>query len=303
MKDVLNKKSICITGANGFIAKSFIHYFKDKYQFILISQERQNFSNSYSWNDLVYSPKILDCVDIVLNLAGANIGDKHWNNLRKKEIITSRIQSTQILVNALNTINHNAKLINASAVGIYPCDNVIYDETSPLNFKYFNSFSEEITKSWELEALKYKGNLAITRFGVVLSAFGGALQKILMPFKFGVGVGIGDGDWPFSWISLVDLLHALEQIMLNDNLNGVFNLVSPDLICYHDLIQKISDIFNPKLRFNLPKWIIKIMFGQMGQELLLQGQRVKPARLSGIEFDFKYGNINDCISAINKKEF
>ncbi len=291
---------IAITGASGFIAKEFQRYYKEKYDFIRISRVSNHVYNTYSWDEIAKTPQLLANVCCVINLAGVNIGAKRWSKARKKELLNSRVITTENLVLLLNSLPYQPALLCASAVGIYP-SNEECDEDSLIDYNHYANFSEEITKKWEKAARAYKGRVVNMRFGVVLSSNGGALSKILFPFKLGIGCGISSGDWYFSWISSNDLVRAIDYLIERYDIVGIVNLVAPQLIKYKELIAAISNVYHIKLQFNLPKLVIHYMFGQMGDELLLNGQSVAPKRLLEQKFAFLYPTIIECIEAIHKK--
>ncbi|MDQ5920650.1 MAG: uncharacterized protein QG673_706 [Pseudomonadota bacterium] len=293
------QSKIIITGASGFIATELRKYFNDRYSLILVSREANHSRDTYSWNDIENSPQLLADAKCIINLSGANIGDKRWTNKQKQLIIDSRINTTAILIKALNTLRVKPDLLCASAVGIYPIHG-IYDEYSNIDYNHYDSFSQKVTKLWENMANTYTGRVVNMRFGVVLSGHGGALGKILLPFRIGVGSGISKGNWLFSWISIIDLCRAIDYLIEQPQINGPVNLVAPQCITYKNLIDTISSVYSKKCWFNLPGWLIKVIFGQMGAELLLSGQHVIPKLLIQHGFKFIHADINNCISDIHE---
>ena len=290
------KPVIAITGASGFIAKEIIHRYSDEFEFILISQKSN--TNVYSFDNIKANPILLSKASAVIHLSGANIGAKRWSDKRKQALLDSRINTTRILVSALNQLPKKPDLLCASAVGIYPQDGLIYDEYASLDYNNYANFSEEITKKWEAVSLGYEGRVVNMRFGVVLSSHGGALDKILLPFKLGFGTGISDGAWPFCYISITDLCHAIRFLIDKRDIAGAINLVSPEIISYKDLIDTICSVYKKRCWFNLPSGVVKLLFGQMGQELLLSGQKVFPQKLHENDFKFTYPSIKSCLQDI-----
>ena len=212
-------KTIAITGSSGFVGTYLINMLKIKnYKIIRIQR-----------NDLVNIDKLITIIDnsnIVINLAGANIISR-WSEKYKKTLYNSRINTTKNIVQAINKSKNKIELfISTSAIGIYKNDNK-YNET---NIKYDNTFLAKLCKNWEEEALKIKDNnirKVIFRFGIVLGLNGGALNKMLLPFKLGLGGCIGNGSQKFSFIHIKDLLNAYDFIINNKNLEGSFNLTAP----------------------------------------------------------------------------
>jgi len=292
----MKKPIIAITGATGFIARQFKLYYSDRFEFILISHKSTQ--GAYSFDDIKSNPMLLSKAVAVIHLSGANIGDKRWSEKRKQEILDSRIITTELLVAILNQLPNKPDLLCASAIGIYPEDNQVYSEYTKLDYSHYANFSEEITKKWESATFGYSGRVVNMRFGVVLSWHGGALDKILLPFKLGMGSGISDGSWPFCYISITDLCNAIGFLIDKRDITGAINLVSPEIISYKDLINTISRVYNKRCWFNLPKFVIKLLFGQMGRELLLSGQKVVPMKLQEHNFKFAYFNIESCLKDI-----
>lgn len=291
--------AILISGANGFIARNFRHKFKDKYNFICISHKACQGNLTYA--QLENKPELIKQADIVLNLAGANIGAGRWNDVRKNELLNSRLNTTQKLVDLFNQYNPAAHFISASAAGIYE-PTINSDENIEIDYNSYSNFSQEITRKWEQTALQYQGNLTITRFGVVLSGNGGAFPQMLRPFLFYTGGHLGNGKQYFPWIALPDLLNALDQI-INRKLTGIYNLVAPTMVTNSALSLQISRIWNKPNWLHLPESLIRIIFGQMGQELFLNSIQVYPSKLTGQGFNYGYSKIENCLMAIRNKLF
>lgn len=291
-------KTILIVGANGFIARQFKQQFMHKYNFINLSHHPQ-FSH-LTLEQLELQPELLKTIDYVINLAGANISDKRWSSSRKECLIQSRIDTTRRLVALLNQYQPQTYLLSASAVGIYQADQE-NTEFSFIDYEYYGNFSQELTKQWELEVQKYTGPYLIARFGVVLSATGGAFSKMLEPFLKYVGGQLGTGQQYFPWITLPDLLNILEIKLLAQS-RGVYNLVAPQLITNQELCKQIARLWQRPNWLRLPAWVIKLIFGQMGQELFLNSLIVKPQKLIDENYVFLYPEISSCLQAIKSKQ-
>lgn len=291
-------KTILITGSNGFIASNFVNTFKDKYNFVLLSHKK--IPSNITIEELYSNNNLLNSIDLVLNLAGANIGDKRWTSKRKKELLESRIITTEKLVNIFNKLDKKPHLISASAVGIYT-ENVDNDESSIIDYQNHENFSQEITKKWELAAQQYRGPLTITRFGVVLSKNGGAFPKMLKPFLLYTGSILSNGLQYMPWIAMLDLLNALDYIISNQY-TGIYNLIAPEIINNFQLSNAIAKTWNKPIIGKMPNFIIKMLFGQMGKELFLNSIKVSSNRLKQENFIFKYPNISDALIAIKNQD-
>lgn len=292
-------KNILITGSNGYIATAFIKQFPDKYNFILLSHNRT--AGHITWDELSNNQDLIQSIDVVLNLAGCNIGDKRWSEKRKEEILSSRIETTQKIVNLFNARDDKPHLISASAIGIYN-SNQINDEETKIDYSHYANFSEEITKRWESEANQYLGSRTITRFGVVFGSNGGAFPKMLKPFTLGMGGILGEGSQYMPWVTLFDLLNALDFLIAHEK-QGVYNIVAPDMKNNTELTKLIAKTWHKTSFMTMPSFLIKILFGQMGEELFLSSIRVSPQRLINDKFTFCYPNLESALIAIKNKTF
>ena len=254
---------VAIVGGRGFIGSNLAKNFKNP---III--------------DKGDSLEPIKKVDVIINLAGATIL-KRWSEEYKKELYNSRIETTKKIVSLMN---ENQYLISTSAIGIYE-DGCICDEDSSLA----DNFLANLAKDWEKEALKHK-NTAILRLGVVLGKNGGAIQKMLLPFKLGLGGTIGRGCAYMSFIDLRDLIRIYE-FLINNRLTGIFNATSPIFTTNCEFSKTLAKALNRPLPFIIPPFILKLLYGE-GASILLSSQRVYPKRLLEVGFKFEYENIN-----------
>jgi len=282
-------KKITISGASGFVGTELINYFESKsYQVVAI--KRADLSDE---ERLI---EILDGSEVVINLSGANIIHR-WSESYKKLLYSSRIDSTKALIEAMESCNNRPKLfISTSAVGIYKNDK-IYDElTTELN----DDFLANLCKEWEAEALKADDlsiRTAIFRFGIVLGSEGGALAKMLTPFRLGVGGTIGDGSQAFSFIHIDDLLSAYEYMIKSDSLDGIFNLTSPNPTTNYALTKALGKSLKRPTILPLPEFVVNLIFGE-GAKVLTDGQSALPKRLLDSGFEFRYESIEETINSL-----
>lgn len=268
---------IAISGASGFIGKRLSKKFNEL-GFIVVSLSRSDFEKDI---DLLMH-KLSD-TDIVINLAGANIA-KRWTKAYKQVIYESRIQSTQMLVNAINKMEVKPKLLlSASAIGIYDALNQ-HDENST---KFADNFLSVICRDWEKEAFKAVTPTVILRFSVVLDRNEGAFPKMFLPFKFGLGGKIGSGKQWFSWIYIDDLVNAVIHIIKNDSRNLIYNIVSPESITNIGFTEILSKKIRKPALFSVPSFVFKILYGE-GAVIMLEGQNVVPKKLLDEGFMFEY---------------
>lgn len=282
-------KQIAITGASGFVGTSLTKHFEALGYEITKIQRSQ-------LKDIETLSHIVGSSDIVINLAGANIINR-WSEEYKKLLYSSRLDTTSALIQAFEKANNKPKLfISTSAVGIYSNSK----EQSEENFEYGDDFLSKLCRDWESEAFKAKDleiRTAVFRFGIVLGKGGGALEKMLTPFKLGVGGTIGDGQQAFSFIHLKDLLRAYDFIIENDSFDGVFNLTAPEPTTNYGLTKALGKTLHRPTILPVPEFVLNLIFSE-GAKVLTDGQRVVPSKLQNSGFEFHYKDIQSTIDDI-----
>lgn len=247
-------------------------------------------------------PESLQKAEIIVNLAGTGIAEQRWNEQRKREIINSRIQVTQKIVELLIALGQEApSLFNASAVGIYGLQQAMthglplkLDENTPIDWNTAPDFLSHVGREWEKAthpAMDKEIRVVNLRFGVVLAKQGGALPKIVQPFYFFLGGDIGTGQQAFSWVAIDDVIRAIDFLLENREIAGPVNIVAPGCITQHELAKTIGDVVHKPSVVRTPAFILKLFFGEMARELLLEGQHAYPKRLTDSGFNFSFPNI------------
>ncbi|BAK72491.1 TIGR01777 family oxidoreductase [Arcobacter sp. L] len=277
-------KTIAITGASGFVGSSLTKFFSNLgYKITPLSREILNNKSNLE--------EVLNSSDIVINLAGANIINR-WSESYKRLLYSSRIDTTSKIVNAINHIQNKPKLlISTSAVGIYD-NKTIYDE----NGNFANDFLSNLCQDWEKKALEAKNEItkvSIFRFGIVLGRDGGALQKMLTPFKLGLGGTIGNGNQAFSFIHISDLLNAYKFVIENSHEN-IFNLTAPKPTTNKGLTLALGKTLKRPTILPVPEFVLKLIFSE-GARVLTDGQSVIPKKLLDLGFEFKFRTIEETI--------
>ncbi|MGE4463214.1 MAG: TIGR01777 family oxidoreductase [Arcobacter sp.] len=277
-------KTIAITGASGFVGSSLTKFFSNLgYKITPLSREILNNKNNLE--------EVLNSSDIVINLAGANIINR-WSESYKRLLYSSRIDTTSKIVNAINHIQNKPKLlISTSAVGIYD-NKTIYDE----NGNFANDFLSNLCQDWEKKALEAKNEItkvSIFRFGIVLGRDGGALQKMLTPFKLGLGGTIGNGNQAFSFIHISDLLNAYKFVIEN-SYEDIFNLTAPKPTTNKGLTLALGKTLKRPTILPVPEFVLKLIFSE-GARVLTDGQSVIPKKLLDLGFEFKFRTIEETI--------
>ena len=265
---------VAFTGVNGFVGSHLKEKFND---YVVITRDNNE-------DEILQK---LHGVSVVINLAGAPI-IKKWNKEYKKILVSSRIETTKKLVNAINKsdVKH---FISTSAIGAYP-DNAAFDESF---HGYGDDFLASLTQMWEDEAKRCTKPTTIIRFGVILGKDGGALSQMLTPFKIGVGGIIGDGKMMMSWIDIEDLVRLYEYV-IDKSLIGVFNATSPHPITNYEFTKSLGKEFSRPTIFPLPEFVLKLIFGE-GSTVLTGSKEVYPKALLDAKFQFKYPTIKDSL--------
>ncbi|MBN9394705.1 MAG: TIGR01777 family oxidoreductase [Candidatus Melainabacteria bacterium] len=283
---------IAIAGATGLVGKELTKYLTSKGH--EVSAIRREGSPEAPYPQV--TPDYLEQFDALINLAGENIAAGRWTDEQKKKILDSRVNTTRALVTALNqTKNKPTVFINTSAIGIYGNRgaDLINEESSA-----GKGFLADVCRAWEAEANKaQRQNLrvAIARFGVVLDPKGGALNKMLLPFKMGAGGILGDGRQYMSWIGMHDLVRAIEYILETDSLIGPINMTAPNPATNQDFTSALGHVLHRPTIFPAPAFVLNIVLGQMAQEMLLEGSRVMPDQLTSKGFKFDYPNLENAL--------
>ncbi len=241
----------------------------------------------------------LENFDAVVHLAGDNVASESWSAEKKRKIKESRTVGTRVLVDALKQLKNPPKhFISASAVGFYgDGKDEILDERSAKGA----GFLPEVCDQWEIEAKKaesFGARVVCMRIGVVLAKDGGALEKMLTPFRFGVGGTIGSGKQWMSWIAIDDIISIVHFFLDNKNLHGAFNLTAPNPATNAKFTKTLGTILNRPTVLPLPAFAVKLMFGEMGETLLLQGARILPKRLLDAGYKFQFTDLKSAMKHV-----
>jgi hypothetical protein len=241
----------------------------------------------------------LEGFDIIIHLAGANVGE-YWSPAYKKEISESRVLSTRLLCESISKLAAKPKLlISASAIGYYgnhPPEKEL-DETGPSG----EGFLAEVCRQWEAEtkAASQAGVRVICmRLGVVLSKAGGALNKMWLPFQLGIGGVLGNGQQMMSWVALDEIPFVIDHLIKSDKMTGAVNVVSPQAVSNARFTKILGQLMHRPAFLPVPAFMIRLLFGEMGQNLLLEGAQVIPRRLQESGYQFRYADLKDTLKKI-----
>jgi uncharacterized protein (TIGR01777 family) len=240
--------------------------------------------------------------DAVVNLAGASIADGRWSTQRKELLRSSRIDTTRALVNALAKMNARPSvLVSASAIGYYGNRG---DETLTEQSKPGTDFLAGLAQEWEAEALKAEAvgvRVVLARFGIILARGGGALPKMMVPFKFGAGGKLSSGQQWMSWVTLEDVVGILRFAIENAPLRGAINIVSPQPLQNAEFTYLLAKAMHRPALFPAPAFALRLALGEMADALLLSSQRVAPRKLETLGYRFLHGELPSALAAVLAK--
>ena len=285
---------IIISGASGMIGTALTRFLTGGCHEVRALVRRQAKGSDIFWNPDKgeIDPNSLENADVVIHLAGENIGAGRWTPGRKKRIRESRIAGTKFLAETLASLKNPPKVfITSSAIGFYDDrEDEILTEDSPAG----KGFLTEVCQAWEeaSEPAKKAGIRVVhLRTGIVLSANGGALPKMVLPTLMGAGGVIGTGRQWMSWITLEDLVGIFNYAIHSPALSGPVNATAPGSVTNRDFTKILGKVLKRPTFFPLPGFMVKLLFGEMGEALLLEGQRVTPACLTRESFEFLYPDL------------
>src|SRR5216684_1451384 len=240
--------------------------------------------------------------DAVVNLAGASIAGGRWTTERKALLRTSRIDTTRALVNALAKLNARPSvLLSASAIGYYGNrgDEMLTEESKP-----GADFLAGLAQEWEAEALKAEAlgiRVVLARFGIILAREGGALPKMMLPFKFGAGGKLGSGQQWMSWVTLEDVVGILRLAIENASLRGAVNVVSPQPLQNAEFTYVLAKAMHRPTLFPAPAFALRLALGEMADALLLSSQRVLRRVLEKLGYRFLHADLTSALAAVLAK--
>ena len=292
---------VLITGASGLIGTALQRSFTGKgYDMLLAGRGEPKKPNEIQWsvedgfreNDLGR----LEGLDAVVHLAGEGIAGLRWTEEKKKAIRESRVRGTYNIVNTMAELKQKPNVfIAGSAMGFYGDrgDEVVTESSKP-----GDNFLADVAKEWESESRRAEDSgirTVLLRTAIVLSKDGGALATMLTPFKFGVGGVVGSGEQWMSWISLDDVVGIINYAIENENLRGAVNVSSPNPVTNAEFTKTLGEVLYRPTFLPLPEFAVNLMFGEMGDTLLLNSTRVEPKRLRDAGYEFKFPDLKSAI--------
>lgn len=302
---------LLVAGASGFIGRALVDALQHEHHITVIGRDKAHLKQVFSETVATYDWQQLKTLqgrdfDAIINLSGHNIAASRWNESVKHTIIESRVQTNKQLVNWLLEQQAKPHFYCANAIGIYGMqengDLAAFDENSPIDYQHPRDFLAEVGILWEQSlqpAIDAGIPVTITRFGVVLKKNEGMLKKLAPSFYFAAGAIVGDGQQVISWVHIDDVIAGYRFLLQHPELTGSFNLCAPHPVTQKEFAQTLAKTLHRPLFLTIPAFAIKLLFGEMGESLLLKGQRVLPTRLQASGFQFGYTNL----AAALAKEF
>ena len=292
--------NILITGASGMIGSALVEHLS-KSGFAVHQLSRHSSDAPFSFDAAAGRVHMDPSIPLlaVINLAGPSIADKRWSEGRKREILDSRQRLTHALATALaESDNKPRSFLSASAIGFYgQTGEFSVDENSPVG----RDFLAEVALAWEeaTAPAEVAGiNTIHLRFGIVLSPRGGVLKKLLLPFKLGLGGRVGSGLQGMSWISIADVMQIIHNLISNNPESGPINLVAQQPISNLDFSEYLGQSLHRPHFMPLPGFMVKLLFGEMGEALLLGSSRVTSHKLADLGIQLEYPTLPSALTAL-----
>ncbi|MEB3883754.1 TIGR01777 family oxidoreductase [Lyngbya sp. CCY1209] len=302
---------VAITGATGFVGSRLVESLHSRgYQIVVLTRNPERGRRVFPASDFPqveivgYTPTesgdwqgaIAGCEGVV-NLAGAPLADERWTPERKRVLFESRVTQTQKLVEAINSADPKPRvLVSTSAIGYYgTSETATFDESSAAG----DDFLADLCQEWEAAAQGVKDTgtrLAILRFGIVLG-MGGALGKMLPPFKLFAGGPLGSGRQWFSWIHRDDLTDLIRFSLENESVEGVLNATAPNPVRMNELCHQLGEILHRPSWLPVPSFALEALLGDAAQ-VVLEGQQVIPDRTGSYNFEYQYPTVKQALEEI-----
>lgn len=290
---------ILLTGSTGFVGRNLLISLREKHAVFTLKHSAGNCrKDTWDYKTLAIDSSALEKCDAVIHLSGANITGGLWTRKYKEELRNSRVQSTKLLISTMaKSSSRPSVFICASAIGYYgDGGELVLTEDSPRG----DGFLSDVALEWE-EAASAAQRLGIrvisARFGIVIHPTGGALKKMLPMFNLGLGGALGDGSQYWSWISMTDVVRAFNFCLDHDAINGCANFTAPEAVQQQVFADALSAKLGRRNRLKAPAWLIKMLLGEMAQEIFLNSTRVHPKKLIGWGFKFKHPHFSDALDA------
>jgi uncharacterized protein (TIGR01777 family) len=300
---------VLITGGTGFVGSFIVKKLIEKnHDVLLLTRNTENaikkFGESVTAIEWKNYYEVLDLslygkIDSVINLMGENIGNKRWSNEQKKEIYNSRVDATDTIIKSLKKSNIRVEsFISTSASGYYGSNNKTHDESSSAGEDYLS----KVCQGWEEVVTVNKDEydrFVILRVGMVLGK-GGAMDKMLLPFKLGVGGKLGSGEQHISWIHVEDLVNMYIQVLEDKTAQGIYNAVATYSVTNSEFTKTLGKTLRKPTKFTVPKFVLNIALGEMSA-VVLGNTKVIPKKFKAENFHYLYPTLELALKDVVSK--
>jgi uncharacterized protein (TIGR01777 family) len=294
---------ILVTGASGLVGSALVPALEENgHEVLRVSRSAPQTALDVQWDPFegfaASEAEKLKNLDAVVHLAGESIAE-YWSEEKKASLRESRVKGTETLVNALKSLESPPKIfVSASAVGYYGSrgEEEVTEDSGP-----GEGFLSDLCVDWEAESMKaeeFGARVVIPRIGIVLARDGGALAKMITPFSYGLGGTVGGGDQWMSWIALPDLVKLIQFLINNNRMQGPLNAATPNPVRNKEFTSTLGKVLNRPTFIPVPGFGVKLLFGEMGERLLLEGVKVRPARLVEAGFKFDYPDLEAAMKKV-----
>lgn len=290
---------VLISGASGLVGSEVARQLRELgHEPIRLTRSTPKANDEIFWNPSrgELDPNLMESIDAVVNMAGATTGKIPWTKKYMREIVSSRLDSTKTLVNAINAAKNKPRvLVSGSASGYYgDCGDQELTESSPKG----SGFLSDLAAQWEQEALKANTRVVLARTTMVMSKRLGALGKLLPLIKLGIGGPLGSGKQWWAWISLEDEARAIIHLIENEACSGPYNLTAPEPATCEDIVRALAKSLKRPAFFRVPAFLMNTLIGVAAQELLLCSQKMKSHRLEESGFEFKHPTLQESVGYV-----
>lgn len=290
---------VFVTGGTGLIGRALVkRLLEDGHDLTVLTRQSLKSTGAITYINAIDDLDIRQ--DIVINLAGAGLADRRWSSTYKTEIRSSRIDLTKALVTRLRSTGLPDLFISGSAIGIYgQSTEHTFSENDPVG----TGFSAELCRDWEAsvgEVDDQDTRCVLLRTGVVLDDALGAYPQMTQSFRFGLASWMGQGDHWLSWIHLTDMVGAIIHCIDHPEVSGPVNMTAPHPVTHRTFADEVRNVTTTIMGIGMPGWLMRLMLGEMADELLLTGQRVVPSKLLSAGYQFQFGALSDAVADLER---
>ena len=289
---------VLISGAGGLVGTELIKQLKALgHEPIALVRREATGDHEISWKPGVerLDPEIMESIDAVVNLGGATTGRIPWTKNYMQTLISSRLDTTRTLVEAINASKNQPKVLVSGSAGIYgDRGDELLDETAGKG----EGFLSDLASAWEAEAQKANTRVVLARTTLVMSKKLGALGRLLPLIKAGIGGPLGSGNQWWAWISLEDEARAIIHLIDNDETTGAYNLTAPEPATCKEMVVALGKALKRPTFFRVPSWAMRLLIGVAADELLLCSQKMTATKLLSSGFEFNHPTLKDAVDYV-----